>query len=520
MGGTASPDPYEYFQSHGYAYEDVISLIGSRYDDLYNKVKDPSIYMPTFYRESESLAGEVTDQNRGIYESITDVKNYNADNLLGQELKIIASEVYNFEKYYLLADADDNEIGWMYAGDIVTSALDVEPEEDTDAPETEPPETPEEPSEPEAPEEGENPELDDEPTETPEDTDSNPEPDNEPTETPEPEAPEEDDDEDSDDTGSGNSDQTPDEDDTGDEDADEASDDISGNDNTDDNQDSDNASDAPSEGNDSDEEDSDNDSSATPEQDDTESDQNTGSEADDDNTDDNESSDENSDDSVEQDDTSNVETGNAVSDNSSDDNTTDADSNETEGSSEDDRDEPTDENIESDDEEVREEATDSDDADEDDAPGEATADSEDGEVYSSIEDAETGVRVYSASDELEGKSLVVTVLGSSDAIGADHDLYDIHVLDEDGSLYDLQNPVTVYLPAGGYVSNVYYLGDIGETLEAVNYSTEDGYAVIETDSFSQYAVVYGEADADNTTVAPVSENKDHSAGEKSKDRAN
>src|SRR5699024_11919916 len=41
-----------------YAYEDVISLIVSRYDDLYSKVTHPSIYMPTVDRESESLGGE------------------------------------------------------------------------------------------------------------------------------------------------------------------------------------------------------------------------------------------------------------------------------------------------------------------------------------------------------------------------------------------------------------------------------------------------------------------------------
>lgn len=120
----------------------------------------------------------------------------------------------------------------------------------------------------------------------------------------------------------------------------------------------------------------------------------------------------------------------------------------------------TDENTKPDGEEVREESTDSEDDGEDDASGEAAADDEDLDVYSSIEDDETSVRVDSASDELDGKSLVVTVLGASDAIGADHDLYDIHVLDENGSLYSLENPVTVYLPANGYVSNVYYLGNI------------------------------------------------------------
>lgn len=54
----------------------------------------------------------------------------------------------------------------------------------------------------------------------------------------------------------------------------------------------------------------------------------------------------------------------------------------------------------------------------------------------------------------------------------------------------------------------------------MNYRTEDGYAVFEAASFSQFAVVYGEEDADNTTVAPVSENKDRGADETSEDRAN
>lgn len=113
----------------------------------------------------------------------------------------------------------------------------------------------------------------------------------------------------------------------------------------------------------------------------------------------------------------------------------------------------------------------------------------------------------SATDELDGKSIVVTVMNPSNAIGAAHDLYDIHILDENGSLYSLNNPVTVYLPANGYVSNVYYLGDIGETLEAVNYTTADGYAVFEVNSFSQYAVVYGNENEDNTTIAPVTGNQ-------------
>lgn len=145
---------------------------------------------------------------------------------------------------------------------------------------------------------------------------------------------------------------------------------------------------------------------------------------------------------------------------------------------------------------------------------------EDGEVSSSLVDSATGVRVVSATDELEGKSIVVTVMNPSNAIGAAHDLYDIHILDGNGSLYSLNNPVTVYLPANGYVSNVYYLGDIGETLEAVNYTTADGYAVFEVNSFSQYAVVYGNENEDNTTIAPVPGNQSTGGEDMSADQTN
>ena len=69
----------------------------------------------------------------------------------------------------------------------------------------------------------------------------------------------------------------------------------------------------------------------------------------------------------------------------------------------------------------------------------------------------------------------------------------------------MNNPVTVYLPANGYVSNLYYLGDIGETLEAISFRTDDDYVVFETSSFSQYALVYGESNKENTIIPPTSE---------------
>ena len=170
-------------------------------------------------------------------------------------------------------------------------------------------------------------------------------------------------------------------------------------------------------------------------------------------------------------------------------------------------DQPTNEDTESDNEsdqvQGREGSDDSDDDDDTES---------DDDVSSSLEDEATGVRVHSASDELDGKQLVVTVLNPSNAIDAAHDLYDIHILDGDGSLYELNNPVTVYLPANGYVSNLYYLGDIGETLEPVSYRTEDDYVVFETSGFSQYAVVYGKSNQGNTVVPPTSQGKVESDG--------
>src|SRR5699024_11029913 len=135
LGGTASPDPYEYFQTHGYAYEDLISLIQGRYNNLYNKVTTPSIYMPTFEGDTSNLAGNITNQNRGIYESITDVRTNDASNYLDQEFRIVRSEIYNYEEYYLLESIEDGStIGWMYAGDVYTSAVDEKQVEDKEKP--------------------------------------------------------------------------------------------------------------------------------------------------------------------------------------------------------------------------------------------------------------------------------------------------------------------------------------------------------------------------------------------------
>src|SRR5699024_4561466 len=87
--------------------------------------------LPTFEGDTSNLAGNITNQNRGIYESITDVRTSDASNYLDQEFRIVRSEIYNYEEYYLLESIEDGStIGWMYAGDVYTSALDEKPVEE------------------------------------------------------------------------------------------------------------------------------------------------------------------------------------------------------------------------------------------------------------------------------------------------------------------------------------------------------------------------------------------------------
>lgn len=422
LGGTASPDPYEYFARFDYEYNDVINLSGQRYNDMYNKLTAPEISMPV-EEGTTDLVAEINPNNLGLYESVTDVRTKNADELLGQQFRVVRTATYNYDDYYLLEDENGVSLGWMYAGDLTTSDYVPEAEEDENL-EEEKPEEPEVPSEPE--EEADDSEQDTEPV------------------------PETDESEDSSEDNVSD-DQTP-------EDSDEENEEQE----------------VPAE-------------TKTPKEP-AESEESTSDESEEtDNSTDNESN-QNEEDSTE---TSEDEEANDTSDEDSDSESV-SDDNETEEESASETPETSDDDTEDTDQPSRDH--------------EESAESdvqEEGDVSSSIEDTATGIRLISESDELDGKSLAVTVLNPSNAINAAHDLYDIHVLDENGLLYNLQNPVTVYLPANGYVSNVYYLGDIGETLEAVNYRTEDGYAVFNVNSFSQYAVVYGNENEDNTTITPV-----------------
>ena len=471
LGGTASPDPYEYFQTHGYAYEDLISLIQGRYNNLYNKVTTPSIYMPTFEGDTSNLAGNITNQNRGIYESITDVRTSDASNYLDQEFRIVRSEIYNYEEYYLLESIEDGTtIGWMYAGDVYTSALDEKPVEEPEKEKPSEEETPAEENKPEAPEkdddseetENEAPVEEPKPEEPKEDTDSEKTEDEKPAQEAKPETPEKDTDSKETAEDDVENDQLSEETDS--EDTDETDKETS--EDVDEDVSSEDSPQKPEQENSGESDDDTNQSSEKPEMEDSKDD--TELEKDDSKSESNEVNNESSD-------TDDSET--QVSENDSEEAKTDKD-----------------ESNNSDDDNKSETAN-----------------------VSSLVDSATGVKVYSATDELLGKSLAVTVLNPSKAINAPHDLYDIHILNSDGSLYDLKNPVTVYLPANGYVSNLYYLGDIGETLEAVSYRTEDDYVVFDVSSFSQYAVVYGESTDENTVVPPTSDdnsgNDDSVSGE-------
>ena len=116
--------------------------------------------------------------------------------------------------------------------------------------------------------------------------------------------------------------------------------------------------------------------------------------------------------------------------------------------------------------------------------------------YSYLEDYTSGIVVSSSTGELIGKTLSVEMLNGYDLFDAPHDLYDIEILNEDGSEYSPEKPVTVSIPATSNVIAVYYQGEDGETLEELQYSVDDGYVTFEVSDFSQYAVAYGDEQSD------------------------
>src|SRR5699024_12653591 len=104
---------------------------------MYNKRTTPQIAMP-IQEGTTSLQGEITRQNRGLYESVTDVRTKGVSDLLGETFYVKRPATYNCEEYYLLENEDGAELGWMYAGEVMAS--EYVPEEPTE---------PEEPHKPE-----------------------------------------------------------------------------------------------------------------------------------------------------------------------------------------------------------------------------------------------------------------------------------------------------------------------------------------------------------------------------------
>src|SRR5699024_6168630 len=108
---------------------DVISFIGQLYYDMYNKHTTPHIAMP-IQEGTTSLQGEITRQNRGLYESVTDVRTKGVSDLLGETFYVKRTATYKYDEYYLLENEDVVELGWMYSGDVMSS--EYVPEEPTD----------------------------------------------------------------------------------------------------------------------------------------------------------------------------------------------------------------------------------------------------------------------------------------------------------------------------------------------------------------------------------------------------
>ena len=116
LGGTASPDPHQYFAKFGYTYNEFVNLIGNKYDDLYHDRVAPSLQLPV-EQNTTSKVGTVNPGNRGIYQSVSDVRTSNASQYTGGTFTINRSAVYNYDTYYLLEN-DKGVIGWMHEADV------------------------------------------------------------------------------------------------------------------------------------------------------------------------------------------------------------------------------------------------------------------------------------------------------------------------------------------------------------------------------------------------------------------
>jgi bifunctional autolysin len=118
LGGTNHIDPYTYFDKFGYSYKDVEALIEEKYMDLYNKKTTPKVNMPISMEEAKYV-GRLHDSNKGLYESVTDVKTHSTDKYLNQTFYVKRKATYNYDDYYLVqSDMEQGYLGWVHEDDL------------------------------------------------------------------------------------------------------------------------------------------------------------------------------------------------------------------------------------------------------------------------------------------------------------------------------------------------------------------------------------------------------------------
>ncbi|MBY8908332.1 glucosaminidase domain-containing protein [Salinicoccus roseus] len=120
LGGTNHIDPYTYFDKFGYSYRDVENLIEEKYMDLYNKKTTPKVTMPISTEEAKHV-GRIHNSNKGLYESVTDVKTHSADDHVNKTYYVTRKATYNYDNYYLVQrDLEQGYVGWVHEDDLRT----------------------------------------------------------------------------------------------------------------------------------------------------------------------------------------------------------------------------------------------------------------------------------------------------------------------------------------------------------------------------------------------------------------
>ncbi|WP_271399216.1 N-acetylmuramoyl-L-alanine amidase [Salinicoccus roseus] len=118
LGGTDHIDPYTYFDKFGYSYRDVENLIEEKYMDLYNKKTTPKVTMPVSTEDAEYV-GRIYNSNKGLYESVTDVKTHSADDHVNKTYYVTRKATYNYDNYYLVQrDFEQGYVGWVHEDDL------------------------------------------------------------------------------------------------------------------------------------------------------------------------------------------------------------------------------------------------------------------------------------------------------------------------------------------------------------------------------------------------------------------